>query len=527
MPPLCTAGRPGLRLSHSVAAALASYRECINLKNTRKIVWRDQGQQSVNSLPTTLRECLEQAATGGTRSATLALTISSCFNLLLYLSRLRRIPRAQRITLLRRAIFGEDSFRLAATLGTFAALYKFLVNALPLIFPSSARSSTVVIGEAHDSKPGSDLDLDLQGRRVPRSPNTARTRLRRWHAALAGAIAGGLAVMWQKQGWRKLIAQEVFVRGLQGTYNTCSRRWGLTIPYGAEILFALASGQILYGFFLRPDTLPRSYVNWIQSISGTPPGAFPFNRKVVQENVFDIEMLDGIIASPNVTSRNLDSLLSLRERILAGEPDIPRYLPCCGLHPHFDSCVHTYFILLFQVARQVIPLYTARHLTGIVLRFKIDGSYPGMILRTGFGIMRSCVFLGAAVVLSEAIWCVKHRLYEWLMEAPASSVLRQIFPQHMIDMLISRYSWWSPGLLVSLALVFEDKRRRTELTMYVLPKAMESMWIMARGRGLVGSTGSWGESVLAAIGTSMLMTTYEHNPEHLSGLVRKVLYQIA
>ena len=39
-----------------------------------------------------------------------------------------------------------------------------------------------------------------------------RKKARRWHAALAGALAGGLAVLWETKERRLGIAQQLFVR---------------------------------------------------------------------------------------------------------------------------------------------------------------------------------------------------------------------------------------------------------------------------------------------------------------------------
>ena len=85
--------------------------------------------------------------------------------------------------------------------------------------------------------------------------------------------------------------------------------------------------------------------------------------------------------------------------------------------------------------------------------------------------------------------------------------------------------------------------------MYVLPKGLESIWVMARGKGLVFRTGKWGDVILAALGMAMVMvnefiskqqqnvdfffffflsktqSTYQNDPQHLSGLVRRILYQ--
>jgi hypothetical protein len=39
-----------------------------------------------------------------------------------------------------------------------------------------------------------------------------RKQTRRWHAALAGAVAGGLAILWETRSRRAIIAQQMFVR---------------------------------------------------------------------------------------------------------------------------------------------------------------------------------------------------------------------------------------------------------------------------------------------------------------------------
>jgi hypothetical protein len=133
------------------------------------------------------------------------------------------------------------------------------------------------------------------------------------------------------------------------------------------------------------------------------------------------------------------------------------------------------------------------------------------------------------------------------MAVPLSSPLRRLLPQSLIDLLISKGSWWVSGFATGLALLIEDRRRHAELAMYVLPKGLESLWVVARGHGLIWHTGNWGEGALACVGTAMVMvrhltdcssllrgelmraalqTIYQNDPHHLSGLVRKLLYQV-
>ncbi|KAJ6525852.1 hypothetical protein B0H10DRAFT_322545 [Mycena sp. CBHHK59/15] len=523
--------------------ALADYQE--RLKGARKIVWRDRGEP-VADLPT-LRDCLEHAGKGGFRSATLAFNIRASVNLVLALIRIRKVPRDHRLALIRNAVFGTDSLRFAAMLGTFAALYKFLINALPILIPaikprprnfSSAfedDDEEEVELPRHVSYPNSSPSTPgLHRRRSARLSLSAhaqmvlvRKRTRRWHSGLAGAIAGSLAILWEKRSRRVVIAQQMFVRGLQGTYNTYSEKYGWSVPHGAVLVFALSCGQILYAFCLRPDTLPRSYINWVQEASKAPRDGVHFNYKAVRDHVIDIPLLDRTIARDDTTPANLTQLLSLRARALAGAPNLPLYGPCYTIHPALTSCWSVPLDRFVDVFKWMLPIYSALHFVpSILFRWRMFREDPGRVLvRAGMGSVRSSAFLGVFVVIYQSTNCFKHQLYERLTSAPSLAFLRRVLPQRLIDVLISKGSFWLPGFLAGLALLIEDQRRRAELAMYVLPKGLESVWVAARGRGLVFRTGNWGEAALTGLAMGMVMSIYQNDPQHLSGLVRKVMYQ--
>ncbi|KAJ6495387.1 hypothetical protein C8R45DRAFT_987179 [Mycena sanguinolenta] len=519
-------------ISFENLVALANAQE--RIKDARKIVWRDRGQPVVDILD--LHQCLKHAGKGGLRAAGLGFSIRAAFNVFLALIKLRKVPRARWFALVRHAIFGTDSLRFAAMLGTFAALYKFLINALPIMFPPVR--PPVFDNTDEISNSSSDSGITTPGlkrrRRAPRLSLSAHAQMilvrkptRRWMSALAGAISGGLAILWEKRSRRAVIAQQVFVRGLQGSYNFHSEQLGFSIPYGAVLVFSLACGQIMYAFFLRPDSLPRSYVGWIQEASKASPHSFVFNRKAVYDHVIDIPSLDRLIEHPGITPGNLTSLRHLHERALAGAADLPRYVPCAGLHPEADTCSTAAVTRFFAVARWMLPIYTALHFVpSLLLRWRSFRTDPASFLtRVGVGSLRSSAFLSAFVIICEGVLCGKHKLYEWIMAAPMSSPLRMLLPQSLIDLLISKGTWWFSGFATGLALFIEDRRRRAELAMYVLPKGLESLWVVARGHGLIWHTGNWGEGVLAGVGMAMVMTTYQNDPQHLSGLVRKILYQ--
>lgn len=104
--------------------------------------------------------------------------------------------------------------------GTFTSVYKFLINALPILIPalSHPQSSTREIVRGSDLE-AARIPSTVVGPANRRLSLSARTQLilirkktRRWHAALAGAIAGSIAITLEKRSRRSLIAQQLFVR---------------------------------------------------------------------------------------------------------------------------------------------------------------------------------------------------------------------------------------------------------------------------------------------------------------------------
>ena len=83
--------------------------------------------------------------------------------------------------------------------------------------------------------------------------------------------------------------------------------------------------------------------------------------------------------------------------------------------------------------------------------------------------------------------------------------LAKRLPSAWIELLISKQSFFLGGLLSGLSLFVEEKRRREELAMYVMPKGMESAWVMARGKGWVVPFGCLGDPLLTAIGMGLVM----------------------
>lgn len=275
------------------------------------------------------------------------------------------------------------------------------------------------------------------------------------------------------------------------------------------------------------------------------PEGFEMNRTLVRDGVFNPAVVDRLIHKKvcrrilnlavhlltnilqSTAPGNRRYLMSVVENALASPPSYPPPLgPCEALHHWQDSCIPTQPERFFQVFRFMFPVYGALHVIPAVLfkRSKFMKTPAKVLLRALLGTMRSSAFLGVFVVIYQgehchvlshytctnrilATICLKSNLHLFLRARPKGTALQP--PQLLIDALISKYSFWVPGFLSGLSLFLEEPRRRGELTMYVLPKALESAWAGARGKGFVRGGGAAGEAVLAAIGMGMVMATYQ------------------
>jgi hypothetical protein len=338
---------------------------------------------------------------------------------------------------------------------------------------------------------------------------------------LAGAVAGGVAITFEKKNRRLGVAQQMFVRGLQGTWNAYTSRRGFSFPHGDVVVFSLSCAYIMYSYLLAPDRLDRGYNNWIQQASHIPAETVLINRSLVRDGNFDLAPLDRIIARDDVTPHNLTELLAIRDRATQRVPDFGvRYSQCPTVHPMTDSCMNVPLHRFTVVAKWVMPVYVALSLVPMVaFRPKLFAKNPGkMLFKAALNTLRSSAFLGAFVAYYQSYYCFKHWLHSILIKYTS-------LPQSVVDILISKGSFWVGGIVAGLSIFIEKPQRRAELAMYVLPKGLETLWVTAQGHGLVMRTGNYGDILLTAIGMGMVMSTYQNDPHHLSGFVRRIMYQ--
>jgi hypothetical protein len=122
---------------------------------------------------------------------------------------------------IRHAVLGQDSFRFAALLGSFTALYKLILNALPILFPPAILTKPTEVRGLVTEAPTPMYEVEaghphqVFAKRSSQLSVRAQYQIKqtkRWHAAVAGFISGGIAVSFEAKGRRLAIAQQIFVR---------------------------------------------------------------------------------------------------------------------------------------------------------------------------------------------------------------------------------------------------------------------------------------------------------------------------
>ena len=103
----------------------------------------------------------------------------------------------------------------------------------------------------------------------------------RLNGFVGGAVAG-LSILFEKKERRVDIAQQMLVRALQAIYNAGKARDIFYFKHGDALLFAVTSGQALYAYTMRPDTLPPDFYGFMLKAARCPQQALELNAKDVR-----------------------------------------------------------------------------------------------------------------------------------------------------------------------------------------------------------------------------------------------------
>jgi len=312
-----------------------------------------------------------------------------------------------------------------------------------------------------------------------------KERSKNWRGAVAGACTAPTLLLLGSSGHSALAAY-ILLRGLVVLVRVGNKpgspSWVRTAlapsrwEHGDTLLMCLASSQILKAWLTAPQTLPASYLRFINVQTNIDPLLHDALREWARRNHGQPAPLRALASSARFSGR-------------------PIGRPCQLVHPGSSCSGHAVKQLPanFQRALSVyIPVYVIPAL--LMQRQNILKKPAAISFRVAKGVLRSSLFLAVYVVLFWRGACVTYAARGHVPSRVASSA--------------TLYGWtlWLAGL----ATLLEQKSRRLELALYVMSRALVSFTLSLGERGLIPKrlASLRGDVAVFALGMAAIMHCY-------------------
>ncbi|DAZ97856.1 TPA: hypothetical protein N0F65_003283 [Lagenidium giganteum] len=317
----------------------------------------------------------------------------------------------------------------------------------------------------------------------------------------AGAVAA-TALLFVDAKRRRSIALYAFTRALQCAYNMAKRRnywhfWGSTWGHGDSLLFALSSAQVMYAFIMRPATLPSEYFRFIQKTGPVATDVMDLVRAGNRQLPVETAKLQRFLDKHNLIHR---------VTVPVGADGAAPVIPCTLIHYDTPSCSVGAFHTFTRAFKRTFPLYLSLFIVpSVVIHFnKFIAKPVSSLSRAVLGATRSNTFLASFVTTYAMVICAQRRVTSH---------------DH-------RVIYYLAGLVASISILMEPKSRRSELALYVFPRAVDSLFMILRDRRIFAGV-KHGEVLLYSFSMSIMMFCYEHEkdsfPSFLSGIMKRFL----
>lgn len=306
------------------------------------------------------------------------------------------------------------------------------------------------------------------------------------------------------------------------------RKWSTRLD---ALVFWACSARIMWCFFYEPDRLPRSYNKWIMTLANIDPRILAAVR-AIRAGHFSYSK-----AFSNPPDLTTSLSVDLGYPAAWGDPrKLPAYggsaadktwkdlavpnrhgvggLPCEIIHGSVtgNSCTANAAIRGLHAFAEAAAIYLPVHVVPILLtrpRKLLEGP---KLVETLLNVGRSATFLSTFV---SAVWygvCFTRTL-----------LLARLFPS------ISHDFWDGPlgctfmgSLLCGASIWIERGRRRGEMALYVLPRAIRACisdgWVKSGMQSV-----RWAERLVFILSLSTLLTAAIHRPDTLRGLSKWTL----
>ncbi|KAK9049793.1 hypothetical protein SSX86_031238 [Deinandra increscens subsp. villosa] len=333
------------------------------------------------------------------------------------------------------------------------------------------------------------------------SYHALRCFLRKWrkketpfNVILAGSVASLSILALDDSNQRRTLALYLLARLAQCGYNSAKSKnkfhlWGSSWRHGDSLLFALSCAQVMYAFVMRPESLPKSYQDFIQKTGPVAKPVYKAVRECCRGSPIDVASLSSYLS----TVKGAD-FVSLQE--------FPSIMPCSVIHPGTKSCLAQNAYATSNTFKKTFPLYfSLTFVPSVVLRLQKFMDAP---FRTSWlavtGAVRSTAFLSCFVGIFQGAICLHRKV--------ASQDHKLVY--------------WFAGGFAALSVLLEKKGRRGELGLYVLPRAGESLWYILVNRRVLPDIKN-AEVALFCACMGGMMYYLEHEPDTMSPFLRSLI----
>lgn len=172
--------------------------------------------------------------------------------------------------------------------------------------------------------------------------------------------------MEHDESFRWTLGQYLAMRAAQCLYNHLIRarpNWKGLFYYGDVGLFSFASAQLMYGYFVRPETLDADYRKFVERFASVDEHLIAVNRDVIKASRVHLHDLLRIALS-------VEKIPNVLQQVLIEDSQL-NSLPCCLLHHKSGFCLERILSLWWQTLQRATPMYFSLHLIPSLL-FKMN-----------------------------------------------------------------------------------------------------------------------------------------------------------
>lgn len=322
------------------------------------------------------------------------------------------------------------------------------------------------------------------------------------HTFIAALVAG-LSLLAHEKKARRTVALYAVARAMQSLWNSQARKrmvpdqtpWARILGADAT-LFCLACAQIQYAYVMRPDLLGKRYYNFIVKNGPIDGIVLEAVRNVCRRKPVDVQALHAY---------------ALKHGNHAAAAQVVKYgprmraVPLSVMAPQRQSSVGGVLDAFITTFKKVFPLYLSVHLVPFAV------FQPKKALRQPVASVTRAVVSGARSASFLGSFCV---IYFTVVAAH-----RKLAPRDHKSL------YWFAGAVAGLAVYVEKQSRRSELTMYVLPRALDAAYCHLRDRKLLKGL-PFGDVFVFSLSIACLMSMHEHEPDAVAPLLRRVLSRL-